>query len=379
MKTKQGVSLVILSIAIIIMVLLLGFAITQINSVLEEAEKDAFVVELATIKDKVKEYYLLMGSLPVQSGVTYTPDTLKAKLANVSDQELLSNEIKTNKDQNNIFYVVNLDLLEVETEERGKGSDDTDKFLIASNTLNAYYLKGIIVENTTRFSLATLSTQNVIEDNTVPSEEVTLDTKLNVIKSTNTYTNELILTVTNELKDGESLKYSIGNATAKAVPANKVIIINLANMTSAEKTAFATNKTVTISKLTSGVVTETKEISISNLDVTNPSLGAMEMTDTANASYNMITINSADEGESGIRAIYYDYSSILVDDVETAYYSDRSVVTVDDLATFGRVSKDGTIKLEKHIKSIIAIAVDNAGNTTDITVYSIADSYVVSK
>ena len=94
---------------------------------------------------------------------------------------------------------------------------------------------------------------------------------------------------------------------------------------------------------------------------------------------NTIKINVTDQGESDIKCIYYDYNTVMLNDKEVKYYIDRSEVNAKDLVGFGKCTKDGSISLDKNIKSIVAIAVDNAGNVSEIITYIIEDEYLVSK
>ena len=380
MKTKSGVALVTLVITIIVMMILLGITILEIENVIDEVRKDEFVVELTTIKDKVKEYYILMGSLPVKAGVEYTTDELKGLVADATYQELLANEINSNKDNNNKFLVVDLDLLQIRTNDRGFSKDETDIYVVATNTLNIYYLKGEEIAGTIIFSTVTLVEDNVVQDNNEHSNtQVQLSAKLNLVKSTNIWTNEISITVTNSIKSNETLKYSIGAASEKTVPASKVVLINSANMTDDEKTAFATTKKITIKRLQDGTIVETKQIGIENLDITNPQAGALTYTDTSNTGYNIVTINCSDQGGSGVKAIYYDYNTVLVSDVQKPYYTDRSAVTENNLVSFGKITNNGKIQLPKNVKSIVAIVLDNAGNSSEITTYTIEDAYLTSQ
>lgn len=380
MKTKQGISLMVLVITIVVSIIIAGLVIVQTENVIFEAEKDQFVTEISTIKDKVKEYYLLTGALPVKPNVSYTGEELKEKIIDDTYKYLLENEIEQNKDINNTFLVVDLNMLQVQTDERGIIKDDTDIYIVATNTLNVYYLKGFEYDDTVRFSTVYLAPQNEvaaeIEQEVPPTE---LNNDLDVVKNTTVWTNEIILTIKNNLKNQETLQYSIGGADLKIVDGTGKIVINSSSMTEAEITAFTNNKYVVINRLINGSVTETKQIDISNLDIITPSLGEMEIIDTTNENYNIIKINSADEGGSGIKCIYYDYNTMLVDDMATLYYSNSGEFTAKALIGFGKITNDGTMKLEKHIKSIVAIAVDNAGNVSDINTYTIEDKYLVSK
>jgi len=280
---------------------------------------------------------------------------------------------------NNTFLIVDLETLKVETNERGKSEETTDVFVVATNTLNVYYLNGVEVENIIRFSTVTLIADNDVEgDIEQTNTPVSLDNNLVVTKNTNVWTNELKITISNTLQSGETLQYSIGNAETKALSGN-VIEITSTKMTDSERNQLATNKYVTIKKIVNGSIEQTKQLPIDNLDVLSPTMGNLEMIDTSNEDYNVVKINSADEGESGIKCLYYDYLGKLGDNTVLPYYSARSVPTLKDLMRFGKITNDGTIILDKNIKTIIVTAVDNAGNASNITTYTIDDIYLISK
>ena len=82
---------------------------------------------------------------------------------------------------------------------------------------------------------------------------------------------------------------------------------------------------------------------------------------------------------SGIKALYYDYETIYENGESKAYYTNRSEVTASDLMSFGKIANIGVIKLSKNIKSIVVVAVDNAGNTSEIITYTIDDEYLISE
>jgi len=379
-KRKNGMSMLTIAITITVLVIIAGIFIAQIDNVIKDAEKSEFTTELSTIKSKVKEHYLLSGSLPVKPGVEYTLTELKSMLANQSEQALLENEITENDDTHNSFLVIDLDALEVQTNNRGQSIDNADIFVVATNTLNVYYLKGTTIDNTMRFSLVTLVESNEIEgDEPIGDTEVSLQNELVVTKNTNLWTNELKVTVTNVLSAEETLKYFIDPGDIKEFPANNTLVLNASELTNEEKDEFNENKQITIQKELNGVVTQTKQIEISNLDMTSPSLGEMEMVDGSSEDFNVIKINSSDLGGSGIKCIYYDYNTVLLNNVITSYYLDRSDVNASELISFVKITNDSNIKLDKNIKSIVAMAVDNAGNVSAITTYTLEDEYLTSK
>lgn len=379
MKVKRGISLVVLIITIIIMVLLAGLAITGTSNVISRAQKNDFAVELSTITDKIKEYYLTFGNLPVKNA-KLTFQEIVAKQTNDVYKEKLNEEVALNNDLVNEFYIVDLTVLNVDDIERGMALDDTDVFLVSSANLNLYYLKGVELEEEIYFSMAKLTNSSKI--NQEISENITqvaLKDDLIVTKNINTWTNEIKIHINNMLNEGETIRYSIAGQQPKTVENSKDIIINKETLTDAQKTALTNNKTAVVEVVRNGSVIKTTEINIGNLDVLNPTLGTMDMVNTTNASCNTIKINFSDEGGSEIKAIYYDYNKILKDGVEKDYYLDKNLGSRASLLKVGKISTDGKIKLEKHIKSILVVATDNAGNISNVVTYNIENQYLVSK
>jgi len=378
MKTKRGISLVVLVITIIVTVIVTTLTILQIDNVMGEINRDDFIVEVTTIEDKIKEYYLLTGSLPVIESNQYTADELKEKLAE-GTKSLLYNEIVANEDVANTFYEIDISKLGIEITERGLKKDATDIYVVATNSLNVYYLKGCDIEGTMYFSTGLLVTENKIEDDEeITYDAVTLTDDLNLIKNTNVWTNEIVITINSNISYNQQLQYSIAGMASKEV-VGKIITINENSMTADEKTAFSTNKVVTVNKLENDTVITSEQISISNLDIEAPTIGNIESIDTTETGYNVLNVVRADTGGSGIKAIYYDYNQILKDGTVSKYYTDRTTVTPKDLLEFGKIATTGSIKLTKNVKSIVALVIDNAANISDIVTYTIEDEYVESE
>lgn len=379
MKTKSGISLMILAIGIMVMVTLTGIIVVQIDNAIFQTTKTKFVTEISSIEDRIEENYLLAGVLPVVPGTGYTADEIIAKHTDVTYKNLLRNEIVANGDINNTFLVVDIEKLGADITPRAQ-DEDTNIYVVATNTLNVYYLQGEEIEDEIRFSLVFLVDENEIENKEKhPATQVSLPNGLNIAKNKNVWTNDIQLTVKSDLQPDETLQYSISNKGAKQVEQDKIININLNTMTTEEIAAFKTNKYVTINKLLNGQIIDTKQVILDNLDITKPSLGSIKMIDTSSSEYNIVKIESTDDGGSGIKCIYYDYSTVLLKSVITLYYTDRNAVGVKELIGVGKITNDGMITLDKHIRSIVAIAVDNAGNASNVKTYTIADKYLISK
>lgn len=380
MKTKRGISLVVLIITIIVMTIIVGITIVQVGGGLNITYKSEFVYELSVIKDRIKEYYMLVGRLPVKEAEEYTADEIIARVENAQKQDLLANEIQINKDQSNKFFIIDLSLIDTTESKRGISQQDNDIYLVASNTLNVYYLEGVKLDDIYRFSLAMLVDKNETADNDEQeSTNTTLNNEIQLLKNKETWTNEITITVSAHVLEGQILYYSFDGINNHVVPSKMDITINSNNMTDSEKETFNANKKLTVSKMENDVVLETKDMYIYNLDITAPTLGAMEMVDTSNEEYNIIRINSIDKGGSDINCLYYDYDIRLENNTLQPYYAERSSVNANYLLSFGKISLDGNIYLNKDIKSISVLAVDNATNVSEIKTYTIDDSYLVSQ
>ena len=164
MNTKSGISLMILVIAVVILTTLGTILVTQTTDIIMGTEKKEFVVELSTIEDNIQEYYLTFGSLPVKKDRQYTASQLKDGLLFSNYVTTLEREITLNGDIENTFYVVDLGLISTKTTERGKGTSETDVFVVATSTLNVYYLNGVELEEEIYFSLVNLVSDNKVND-----------------------------------------------------------------------------------------------------------------------------------------------------------------------------------------------------------------------
>ena len=110
--------------------------IVQTQSFLQTAERNDFVTELTTLEDKAKEYYMLTGKMPVKDGEEYTLEQIKSKLSNDDQKNALQNEVVQNKDAGKKFYVIDVNMLSIDTLNKGIGKEETDIYIIAQDTFN---------------------------------------------------------------------------------------------------------------------------------------------------------------------------------------------------------------------------------------------------
>lgn len=371
---KQGISLVILVITIIVMIIIATIAIVGTNDLLVSANIQDFASEVSTIEDSIKQYYVTHGVLPVKS-TKYTSTEFLNKHEG-SYRTKLNTEISNNKDTQNTFCVVDLKLLEITTPERGNEVDSLDVYLVATNSLNVYYLKGVEIKDILYFSNEELIDKKKVEDNIVISEvqNVNLKSSMIITKSTNTWTNNLEVKVDYVLNSGESMYYSINDKPEKALTGNTVAL-NANTLTTAEISSLSSTSKLKIYRRSNGTNTETKEVDISNLDLTLPTVSSVQV-NSSNTGYNTLTFSVSDN-LSGAKAIYYDFVKVLDENGnEKNYYTENTEMTEQYLLNNGKASFDLSIKLDKNIKSIKYILVDNAGNATNPVEYTLDNTYL---
>ena len=132
-KTKRGITVSTLSIAIAIMLILVSVSSVAGIRAIKTAAYEEFTSKIVRLSDDVNIYVKKNGVLPVKNEIVSRAGM------NSELQALLTN----NGDENNMLYVIDLTKLTTESINMGEGTtEDLDVFLVAENTYNVYYLKG---------------------------------------------------------------------------------------------------------------------------------------------------------------------------------------------------------------------------------------------
>lgn len=130
---KNGISLVIVTAAVSIMLLIVSVASVVGSNAINSANFEEYKSVINRVSDNINEYYISNNKLPIKSS--------SVNISSVSDEfkeNLIDNNDKTNK-----LFVVDMSLLEDKTIDKGSGTiEDQDVFLVAENTNNVYYMKG---------------------------------------------------------------------------------------------------------------------------------------------------------------------------------------------------------------------------------------------
>ena len=130
---KRGVSLIVVSVAVVVMLILVSSAsVIGINSV-ATANFEKYLDEIERVNNFVNEYYTKNKKLPIKNQVIS-----KESLGND-----FCNEITKNGDIDNNLFVIDMSLLNVPNITRGAGTiEDGNIFLVTENTNTIYYMGG---------------------------------------------------------------------------------------------------------------------------------------------------------------------------------------------------------------------------------------------
>ena len=131
---KKGITVSILVITIVIMFSLVTTATVIGTRSIQTASYEEFLSKVVRVSNDVNKYVVDNEQLPTTSEIIAKeglPDGLKAELNN-------------NNDATNNLFVIDMTKLRTESVNIGKGTvADMDVFVVAENTNNVYYLKGI--------------------------------------------------------------------------------------------------------------------------------------------------------------------------------------------------------------------------------------------
>ncbi|MDD2376415.1 MAG: hypothetical protein PHD15_03725 [Clostridia bacterium] len=134
MTNKSGVTLLVVITATIVMMIIITSASVIGAGSIAAANFEEYKTSLSRVQDNINIYYLENERLPIINQI-------------VSASSLgtdFYNNIIENLDENNKLYVVDVTLFENDTIKKGTGSvANKDVFLVAENTHNVYYLKGL--------------------------------------------------------------------------------------------------------------------------------------------------------------------------------------------------------------------------------------------
>lgn len=139
---KRGITISTLVLTVILMFILITTATVVGARAIQTASYEEFLGKVTRVADDVNKYVIDNKTLPTTAEIISKeglPNELKA-------------EIKNNGDDYNNLFVIDMTKLNVENVNIGSGTvQDMDVFVVAENTNNVYYLKGVKYRGTTYY------------------------------------------------------------------------------------------------------------------------------------------------------------------------------------------------------------------------------------
>lgn len=223
-KSNKGITMITLIMAIIIMLVISSTLIYNANNGAKIQKLNNMYSDIQVLKDKVDLYYSSYGTLPV----------LQTQYTNIDNiKEINSND-------NDKYYVIDLEMLENITLNYGKAYNDfknnssidtLDVYIVNEQSHNIYYVKGVIVDNKTYYTIPGNYTKVI--DNTAPTTP-TIDIISGTKSKRGFYTGEVVLRVT----PGIDKMSGVNKTTYKIIKDSQEF----------EETELESNSTITLSE-----------------------------------------------------------------------------------------------------------------------------------
>ena len=270
---KKGVSLIILIVTVVVLTIITVITVQVTDAGFESVELTKFYEDLDSLNEAVFIYYTSNGQMPILE-TAYNMSSITALTEN---SDLFETQILANNDESDAFFQINMEVLALDTISIGTATTESDIFVIDEDFENIYYVKGAEVGEDYYYCI----NQIKISDNDTSTNNK--NTSINIVssapsikltKSTNVDTSRLEVNVTTVLGEADSLQYEIGGITKTLSDA--IAIINLpedvttglsTTQLSTFKTAFSSNKTITVKKINNGQVIAISSLNLDNLKI----------------------------------------------------------------------------------------------------------------
>jgi len=144
---KKGISLIVISIVLVILVLLSGLVIYMGNDIILTSKNTVYARDLEKITEAVSEYYAVNGSLPIlkENGKEMKAEKYKSDIKELLGEDklaILEFEIKENNDEEAIFYEIDISKIGIDDIKYGVKENEHDLFLVSSESHVIYYYIG---------------------------------------------------------------------------------------------------------------------------------------------------------------------------------------------------------------------------------------------
>lgn len=388
LTTKQGVSLVVLIITIIVAIALLSVSVVAVKNSVDNAAVTAFAQDLSTIGEMTQDYYLKNEDYPKLTGTDAMSQgdvlTLAGGNANALLEEMrLNNDIVAN-DSMGTYYQLDITKLNIAKTTRGtqkEGATD-DVYVVCYPSQNVYYVKGLKAKGQTYFSLSSklvdiTKVEKKISDDTF---EVQTAAGMTAKKEKKTWTNTMGIQLQIVLEPGDELYIKAGKQDPKLintyVGTRSYTINQLADLkdvssfTAADDTTFnalpQAQKQIEIIKMRNTVEKGKIVLDLSNYEKFDP-FKVTEPTLVEGEDANVVKFQVKDNN-SGIKEVRYEYLKKFNEEGQIVdYYEGVDTLDVNYMksrAKKSKIDKEGNVEVTvpKDIEGIQMLVLDKAGN-----------------
>ena len=402
MKVKNGITLIILVLTIILALILVTATTLAVGNSIDNARLAAFANDLKEVQDAVKVYYMENDFFPTPADSTEALSQ-KAIFEIVSNKVIFKQDLSVNNDYNEnenlgSFYKIDLKILGVEQTVRGTQEDrqPDDIYIVSYPSMNVYYLAGVKAKNNTYYSLSTRLT-DVVKVVNEPPQYTNIEEQsaygVTVKKLKKTWTNTLNMSIEAQMNSDEGLYIKLQGGSENKINTvagqNIFLLDNFNEIYSQNSNSYLNtnisdediknfnssvqdNKYLEIIKKNedTGETIGTIKVNLSNYETTIP-VKATDSVFEPGEEYNTVTFKVHDD-VSGVREVRYEYLKKF-DEATTLpvlYYDGVDTFDPSYIKTRGKKAElyeDGTIKIQipKEIEGIEIRVYDRAGNVSE--------------
>ncbi|MEG2310416.1 MAG: type II secretion system protein, partial [Clostridia bacterium] len=342
-KSKRGVSLVVLIATLAIMVLLTTTVTISAAAVSNNAKRVKFATEIAYVQECVNAYNLKnLDSYPVNNSITINLTGVSAKALSQ-----FNNETQTNSQI--ILYEIDFNLLGKTELKYGNKASNDDVYAVSKDTGKVYYVKGEKIGSDTYFTL-TNDLKKVINYVDVSTNQVNKDGII-FLPSTIEWTNQKI---TADIKVPNNYTAVTVTATQNgSSAANMSISSTNARYNIYTQNTLNSNYEITI-MYTDNNISKKQTFNVNNFDSTKPTLtlSTLNSIDSQSQKSNYVKVENTTVGNSGLKVLKYENELIQAHLVPTYFKSN------------GMNVENNIIKIPYATRNITVYLEDKAGNYT---------------
>lgn len=383
LKQKEGISLIVLIITIALLLILSSAVILGINVSVQNANLSRFTNDLSHLQDSVKSMYILENRLPTVDNEKLLSKNDVLNLVNDKNKELFEIELNNNGENENVeFYEIDLKKAGADMIQVGSGKNGSDDiYVISTNSLKVYYLKGLFYRKKMYFSLNSDIASIVKLDNTNTKDMSTTSVNtfagITVSKSNSGYSNSLGLKIIANVSEGETVKLKYNGIIEKNLILSEgrttLMINNITDfnnyfqnpLTNDEIQAFnnlvGSNRYIDLTKYKSGNVVGSYKIDVSDYDNVPPTLN-IEGIQKHEEFYIVNGITNENNGiaKSGVVQVKYEYidkvGEINDKTIDENYMRNKAkAISINEEGKF-------SLKVPKEVISMKIASVDKVGN-----------------